>query len=255
MLFILGPCVIESYHHASLLAKHILVICQGLDVPFYFKASYDKANRSALGSYRGPGPAEGLNILGEIKDVWGIRVTSDIHTPDQAEPASKVLDLIQIPALLCRQTDLLVAAAKTGRAVNVKKGQFMAPQDMGNAIQKLKQNGCKEAMLTERGTTFGYNDLVVDFRSIPRMKQLGVPVIFDASHSVQRPCAQGTRSGGDSTLIPTLACAAVAAGADGIFIEVHDKPSDALSDGPNSLPLSQLEGLLKTLLRLAEARE
>ena len=250
--FILGPCVIESETHALHMASRIRGVCLRAGADWVFKASFDKANRTSLNAFRGPGIIEGLNILRVVKKETGVRVTSDIHEPWQAEIAAEVLDVIQIPALLCRQTDLLVAAGKTGKPLNLKKGQFMAPEDMAFAAQKAKESGSAEVWLTERGTTFGYHDLVVDMRSIPIMQALGMPVVIDATHAVQKPGGGRGCSTGQAFLIPTIAKAAVAAGADGVFLEVHDDPPHAKSDGGNSLALDDLEGLLQTLLRIHE---
>ncbi len=254
MIIIAGPCVIESEEHALYMAAMIRSICRLVGVDFTFKASFDKANRTSIGSYRGPGFAEGMRILADIKAETGVPVTSDIHERWQAAPAAEVLDIIQIPALLCRQTDLVIEAARTGKTVNLKKGQFMAPWDMLHAVEKVRSQGNEKVMVTERGTTFGYNNLVVDFRSIPAMKEFGCPVIFDASHSSQLPGAGNGQSDGQAHMIPVLARAAIAAGADGVFVEVHDSPQDALSDGPNSLALADLEEFLQGLLKLEAAR-
>ena len=253
LILILGPCVIESADHAVRMAQRIRGACLRLGLDFYFKASFDKANRLSLGSYRGPGIEEGLRILQDVKEETGCRVISDIHEPWQAVPAAEVLDVIQIPALLCRQTDLIVAAAKTGKPLNLKKGQFMAPEDMLGAIGKALSEGNKNLMLTERGTTFGYHDLVVDMRSIPTMRRLGFPVIMDATHAIQQPGGGDGRSSGRPEFIATIARAAVAAGADGVFLEVHDDPEHAKSDGANSLPLKELGPLLAQLVRIREA--
>ena len=253
LLLIGGPCVIENEDHALRMAENIQAVWAALGVPFVFKASFDKANRSSIQSYRGPGLKKGLSILEKVKKRTGVPVTSDIHQPFQAEEAAAVLDIIQIPAFLCRQTDLLLRAAGTGRPVNIKKGQFLAPWDMSNVIEKVRSTGNSSILLTERGTTFGYNNLIFDPRSIPLMKREGFPVIIDASHSVQKPGGLGTASGGDSRLISCIARAAVAVGADGLFLEVHDDPAKALSDGPNSLILKELRNLLALLLRIREA--
>jgi len=247
LAFICGPCVIESEQHCLMLAE---ALKEALGGPFVFKASFDKANRSSLGSYRGPGLREGLRILAEVRRRTGLPVLTDIHTPDQAAPAAEVADILQIPAFLCRQTDLLVEAGRTGRAVNIKKGQFMAPLDMRHAVEKVRSTGNGRALLTERGACFGYNNLVVDMRAIPMMRSLGVPVVFDATHSVQLPGAAGERSGGAPEFIAPLARAAVAAGADGVFFEVHEAPERALSDGPNALRLDRVAELVALLRRL-----
>lgn len=250
-LFLLaGPCVIESREHTLYMAAEIKAITEKLSIPYVFKASYDKANRSSISSYRGPGLQEGLDILKEVKERLSLPVVTDIHSVIEAKEAGKVVDIIQIPAFLCRQTDILVAAGETGKVVNIKKGQFMAPADMKNVVEKVRSTGNNNIWLTERGTSFGYNNLVVDFRSIPIMQGLGCPVVFDATHSVQLPGGLGSTSGGDRKFIPPLAKAAVAAGTDGLFMEVHDNPAKALCDGNNSLSLSELEGLLTSLLSL-----
>jgi len=250
-LFLIGgPCVIESEEHALSLAKEIKKICDDLGVPYIFKASYDKANRSSLDSYRGPGLTEGLQIIENIKNMLDVAVTSDVHETRQVEKAAQILDVIQIPAFLCRQTDLLVEAARTQKPVNIKKGQFLSPYDMKNVVDKVLSQDNQNIILTERGTSFGYNNLVFDVRSIPIMKELGFPVVMDASHSVQKPGGQGTYSGGDAEFIPYIARAGAAVGADGIFMGIHDNPSIALSDGLNSLNLNNLHNLLASLLRI-----
>jgi len=249
MLIIAGPCVIESEDIVFEIVEVISAFSKKFNGhSFVFKASFDKANRSSIYSYRGPGLEKGLEILSEVKSRFSLPVLTDIHESWQAEPVGEVVDVIQIPAFLCRQTDLLVAAAKTGKPVNVKKGQFMAPWDMGNVVEKLKESGASEIMLTERGTTFGYNNLVVDFRGIPIMKSFGVPVIFDATHSVQKPGGLGKASGGDREFVPFLSKAAIAVGVDGLFFEVHPSPEKALSDGPNMIPLKQFPAFLEELL-------
>ncbi len=250
---IAGPCVIESQEHAFFMAGELKQICDAAAVPFIFKASYDKANRSALDSYRGPGPEEGLKILGSIRHELKIPVLSDVHETWQVEKAAEVLDIIQIPAFLCRQTDLLLEAARTGKPINIKKGQFLAPEDMKNVVDKVLSQGNEDIILTERGTSFGYHNLVFDVRSVPIMKEWGFPVCVDASHSVQRPGGRGTASGGDAAFIPHVAQAAIAVGADGLFLEVHDRPAKALSDSANSLNLIDLNGLLATLRKLRRA--
>jgi 2-dehydro-3-deoxyphosphooctonate aldolase (KDO 8-P synthase) len=250
---IAGPCVIESEEHAFFMAGELQQICDAAAVPFIFKASYDKANRSALDSYRGPGPEEGLKILGSIRRELKIPVLSDVHETWQVEKAAEVLDIIQIPAFLCRQTDLLLEAARTGKPVNIKKGQFLAPEDMKNVVDKVLSQGNEDIILTERGTSFGYHNLVFDVRSVPIMKEWGFPVCVDASHSVQRPGGRGTASGGDAAFIPHVARAAIAVGADGLFLEVHDRPAKALSDSANSLILKELKGLLAELRKLRRA--
>lgn len=253
MIFIFGPCVIESEGHAVSMAARIKRICFANGVDFIFKSSFDKANRMSIDSFRGPGLAAGLAILRTVKDETGCVVTSDIHEPGQAEAAAEVLDIIQIPAMLCRQTDLVVAAARTGRPINIKKSQSAAPGDMRYVIDKIRHYGDQPIWLTERGTAFGYGDLIVDMRSIPAMKALGVPVIIDAGHSVQKPGGAGGKSAGQPEYITTIARAGVAAGADGVFAEVHDDPTFAKSDGPNSLPLVALDGLIKSTTRIKMA--
>ena len=251
--FIAGPCVLESEDLAMSVAETLSGIFSRAGVPFLFKGSFDKANRSSGRSFRGPGLEEGLRILAEVKRKFRVPVTTDVHDPRQAADAAAVVDLIQIPALLCRQTDLLVAAGKTGLPVNLKKGQFMAPWDMENAVEKVTSTGNPAVLVTERGTTFGYNNLVVDFRGLPAIRETICPVIFDATHSVQLPGGAGTASSGERRFIAPLARAAVAAGVDGVFLEVHPDPDRALSDGPNSLPLCDVEPLLRTLLAIREA--
>jgi len=253
LVLIAGPCVIENETMVRETASAIAKICEKLAVPYIFKASYDKANRSSLRSFRGPGLDEGLRILARIKKELQLAVTTDIHEQHEARKAGKVVDLLQIPAFLSRQTDLLLAAGASGKPVNVKKGQFMAPDEMNNVLQKITSTGNQQIIFTERGTTFGYHNLVVDFRSIPLMQATGCPVIFDATHSVQRPAAQGPCSGGDREMIPILAAAAVAAGVDAIFMEVHPNPPAALCDGANSLSLAELQSLLERLLRIRAA--
>ncbi len=252
LALIAGPCVLESRELAFTVAGAAAEICRELEVPYIFKGSFDKANRSSLNSFRGPGLEAGLEILAAVKAKFDVPVTTDVHTVEQVEAAAAVVDIIQIPAFLCRQTDLLLAAGKSGRVVNVKKGQFMAPRDMGQVVRKVAATGNRKIILTERGTTFGYNNLVVDFRSLPLMRACGTPVIFDATHSVQLPAAHGEASGGDRAMIPTLAAAAVSAGADAIFMEVHPDPDKALCDGANSLPLAELKVLLKRLVALSK---
>lgn len=247
---IAGPCVIESEEHALGVAARLREITSALDVPFIFKASYDKANRTSIRSFRGPGLDRGLEILGRIRRELGVAVTSDVHEAGQVGPAAEVLDLLQIPAFLCRQTDLIVAAAATGRPVNIKKGQFLAPGDLVHAVEKARSTGNRDLFVTERGTSFGYNNLVVDFRSLPLLRKLGVPVVFDATHSVQLPGGAGRSSSGESDFIPYLARAAVAVGVDGLFMEVHPEPKRALSDGANALQIDLLEGMLTQLRRL-----
>lgn len=251
--FILGPCALESEKFAWEMARSLKNIADRTGIPFIFKASFDKANRTSAGSFRGPGIKEGCRILGEISNELKVPVTTDIHTAEQAEIAAEHIDLLQIPAFLCRQTDLLEAAAKTGRVVNVKKGQFLAPLDTVNIAEKMRSFGCERFLITERGTTFGYNNLVVDMRSLYLMRKEGIPVIFDATHSVQRPGGLGGSTGGDGELAPVLARAAVATGIDGLFMEVHSDPANALSDGPNQIPLEFIEDLLIKLLAIHHA--
>ena len=246
-VFILGPCVIESEKFVWRMARRIAEICKAESAPFIFKASYDKANRTSVRSYRGIGVVEGCEILAAIGAELKIPVTTDVHSPAEAEIAGHVIDVLQIPAFLCRQTDLLRAAAETGRVVNVKKGQFLAPWDVKNIAEKLVAFGNKNFIFTERGTTFGYNNLVADFRSLYWMREVGYRVIFDATHSVQRPGGAGDATSGDGALAPVLARAAMAAGCDGIFMEVHENPARALSDGPNQIPLKQLPKHLRML--------
>jgi 2-dehydro-3-deoxyphosphooctonate aldolase (KDO 8-P synthase) len=251
LFLIAGPCVIESEAHARKMAEQVARIAADAGVPYIFKASYDKANRSSVKSYRGPGLKEGLRILGKIKEDLNLPILSDIHAVAQAEPAAQVCDILQIPAFLSRQTDLLLAAAQTFRIVNVKKAQFLSPWDMTNVVEKIAGTGNSSILLTERGASFGYQNLVVDMRSFPILQRLGYPVVFDVTHSVQLPGGQGHASGGQPEFIEPLARAGVAAGVDGIFIETHDNPAAALSDGANALPLSQLAGLLARLKELS----
>ena len=250
---IAGPCVIESERGAMTIAEKLKRITDDAGIPFIFKSSYDKANRSSIDSFRGPGLNKGLAIMGKIKRELNIPLLSDIHTEKEIAPASEVLDVLQIPALLCRQTDLLVKAAKTGRPINVKKGQFMAPWDMKNVADKLVKSGCKKILLTERGFMFGYNNLVVDMRSLVLMRNFGYPVVFDATHSLQLPGGKGDRSDGQRELIPDIVRGAVAVGCDTLFMEVHPNPDKAKSDGPNMLKLSQLPMLLKQVKALDRA--
>jgi 2-dehydro-3-deoxyphosphooctonate aldolase (KDO 8-P synthase) len=251
-VLIAGPCMIESEELVFETAGAIQEVAKKLNIPFIFKASFDKANRSSIYSDRGPGIEKGLEILSKVKETFNVPVTSDIHDVSQAQMAGEVLDIIQIPAFLCRQTDLLVAAAKTGKIVNVKKGQFLAPWDMKNVVVKLKESGCERVLLTERGSTFGYNNLVVDMRSLPTMKELGAPVVFDATHSVQIPGGNGTSTGGKREFVPYLSRAAVATGIDALFTEVHPDPDNALSDGPNMIKLNELEEVLKPIKEIDE---
>ncbi len=252
-MLIAGPCVIESEENAMSIAKTIKPIAEKLGIDYYFKASFDKANRTSISSYRGPGIDEGLRILQKIKDEVGVKICTDIHEPWQAERAAEVADILQIPAFLCRQTDLLLAAAATGKKVNVKKAQFLAPWDMRNVIGKLEESGCKDLMLCERGTSFGYNQLIVDMTGIVEMKKFGYPVVFDGTHSVQKPGGNGTSTGGNREYVEYLCKAAVAVGADALFLETHPNPDMALSDGPNMVPLDELENLLVRVLKVREA--
>lgn len=245
--YILGPCSLECEEFVWQMATELKAITDDLKVPFIFKASYDKANRTSVKSFRGPGVQEGCRILAEIGKELKVPVTTDVHTAGEAEIAAEYVDLLQIPAFLCRQSDLLEACAKTGRAVNIKKGQFLAPWDTANIAEKMAAFGCNDFILTERGTTFGYNNLVVDMRSLYWMRELGFPVCFDATHSVQRPGGLGGTTGGDGKLAPVLANAAMATGIDGVFMEVHKDPSKALSDGPNQIPLDQIASVLMKL--------
>jgi len=253
LFLIAGPCVIESEEQAFSLAGQIKAICAKIGLPFIFKASYDKANRSSLRSFRGPGLEKGLAILKRIKLELRVPVLSDVHETAQVEKAAEVLDVIQIPAFLCRQTDLIVEAARTGKALNLKKGQFLSPQEMANAVDKALSQGNQKIILTERGTFFGYNNLVFDVRSIPLMKKWGFPVVIDASHTVQRPGGRGEASAGEAEFIPLMVQTGVAAGANGVFVEVHDKPPQALSDAYNSLIINNLEGMLRSALRIKKA--
>ena len=240
-----GPCAAESQEILDETAEKLKEITTKLGINFVFKSSFDKANRSSIYSYRGPGLEKGLEMLQSVKDKFDLPIVTDIHVPEQAEPVSKVADILQIPAFLCRQTDLLVAAAKTGKIVNIKKGQFLAPEQMGTLVKKVEECGNHNILLTDRGCSFGYNNLVVDFRAVPIMQSFGYPVVFDATHSVQLPGAQGTCSGGDRRFVPTLAKAAVASGANVLFFEVHPDPDKAKCDGPNMIPLDKAEGLFK----------
>ena len=253
LLLVAGPCVIESEEHLLRTGEAIKAVCDGEGVPLILKSSYDKANRSSDRSFRGPGLREGLRILQRVKEKLSVPVLSDVHEVDQVSAAADVLDIIQIPAFLCRQTDLLVAAAKTDKPVNVKKGQFLSPWDARNIVEKLRSAGSERIVLTERGTSFGYNNLVVDLRSLPVMRSLGYPVLFDATHSLQLPGGAGHASSGQAEFIPYLARAAVAAGVDGLFMEVHPDPANAPSDGSNMLPLDALQGLLRQLVDIGRA--
>jgi 2-dehydro-3-deoxyphosphooctonate aldolase (KDO 8-P synthase) len=250
---IAGPCVIESREHALRHADAIAAACRTAGVPLVFKSSYDKANRTSGDAFRGPGMDEGLAILQEVGREHGVPVLTDVHEAGQCAAVAEAVDCLQIPAFLCRQTDLLLAAAATGRVVNVKKGQFLAPEDTGNIVSKLRAAGAEQVMLTERGTSFGYRTLVVDFAGFPTMRGFGQPLVFDATHSVQRPGGQGASTGGDRTKVPYLARAAVACGVDGLFMEVHEDPDRAPSDGPNMLRLESLPALLAELLRVQDA--
>lgn len=253
LVVIAGPCVIESHELTVEIAERLAGIAQELKVPMIFKASFDKANRSSIHSFRGPGLQDGLRTLDAARARSGLPITTDIHETHQAAPVGEVCDLLQVPAFLARQTDLLAAAAETGRPVNVKKGQFMAPSDMKNVVTKIEECQNHDVLLTERGTTFGYGRLVNDMRAIPIMQQFGSPVIFDATHSVQLPGGEGTRSGGERDMIPVLARAAVAVGCDALFLEVHPRPEEAKSDGPNALELNRLPEVLVACLRLRAA--
>ena len=257
LVLIGGPCAIENEKHAVMVAERLKAITQAAGVPFIYKSSYDKANRSSLASYRGPGLVEGLRILRTVKEATGLPVLSDVHDVTEVGPAAEVLDVLQVPAFLCRQTDLLLACGRTGKPVNVKKGQFVAPRDMGNAVEKIASTGNTEILLTERGTSFGYNNLVVDYRGLAIMRDLGHPVVFDATHSVQLPGGLGHRSGGERQYVPLLARAAVAVGVDALFMEMHEEPDRTLpdgrplSDGPNMLKLDDLPRLLGEIRAIA----
>ena len=257
LTLIAGPCVIESRDLALQVAEEVKAITDRLGIHYVFKASYDKANRSSGGSFRGPGVEEGLAVLAEVKQQLGLPVLTDIHESQQAEPVAEVVDVLQIPAFLCRQTDLLLAAAAatrgTNKVINVKKGQFLAPWDMAQVVKKLREAGVENLWLTERGSSFGYNTLVVDYRGLPQLQELGCPVIFDATHSVQQPGGKGTSTGGQREFVAPLARAAMAVGVDGLFMEVHPDPDQALSDGPNMVPLHRLEPLLRQLLEIRSA--
>lgn len=250
IVLIAGPCVIEGLDRTLKIGKAIKEITDRLGIPYVFKASFDKANRSSYSSFRGPGLTDGLAMLSHIKKELGVPVVSDIHSSEQVSPAAEVLDILQIPAFLCRQTDLLNDAAKTGKVINVKKGQFLAPNDMKNVVAKIREAGNEKILLTERGASFGYNNLVADMRSLPIMRSFGYPIVFDATHSVQLPGGAGTTSSGQREFVPFLTRAAVAVGVDALFMEVHDNPAEALSDGPNMLYIEQLEELLKDVQAL-----
>ena len=252
-----GPCAIENEKHALMVAERLQRLTADAKVPFIYKSSYDKANRSSIHSYRGPGLTEGLRILQKVKDETGLAVLSDVHDVSEVAPAAQVLDVLQVPAFLCRQTDLIVACARSGRPVNVKKGQFVAPRDMVNVVEKVRASGSEDLLLTERGSSFGYNNLIVDFRGLPIMRAFGYPVVFDATHSVQLPGGQGDRSGGERQYVQALARAAVAVGVDALFMEIHEDPDRTLedgrplSDGPNMLRLDDLPRLLDELRAIA----
>jgi 2-dehydro-3-deoxyphosphooctonate aldolase (KDO 8-P synthase) len=250
LFLIAGPCVIESEGHALMMAEKLGAVAGALGVPYIFKASYDKANRTSVSSYRGPGLKNGLKILAKIKKRTGLPVLTDVHQASEVEAAAEVCDILQIPAFLSRQTDLLVAAGKSGRVVNIKKGQFLSPAEMGNAAEKVASTGNEKIILTERGNSFGYQNLVVDMRSFPIMRKFGYPVVFDVTHSVQLPGGEGKSSGGQPEFIEPLARAGVAAGVDGIFLEVHDNPEKALSDGSNALALGQFRALMEKIVAL-----
>jgi len=250
LFLISGPCVIESEELVFNVAEKMKKIVDDLKIDYYFKASFDKANRTSIDSYRGPGIERGIEILGTVKKKYNVKICTDIHEPWQADIAASVADIIQIPAFLCRQTDLLIAAGKTNKIINIKKAQFLAPWDMANVIKKVESTGNNKIMLCERGTSFGYNNLVVDMTSIPEMKKFGYPVVFDATHSVQKPGGNGTSTGGNREYVPYLAKAAISVGADGLFMEVHPNPEKALSDGPNSVRLEDAEKLLLQLINI-----
>jgi 2-dehydro-3-deoxyphosphooctonate aldolase (KDO 8-P synthase) len=253
LALIAGPCVIESEVLCLAVASSLVKTCQRLGITYVFKASFDKANRTSAKSFRGPGLEEGLRILAKIRSEFGVPVLTDVHTEAQVEAAAQAVDILQIPAFLCRQTDLILAAVRTGRIVNLKKGQFLSPREMGPVVEKARSAGGRRLLLTERGTTFGYNNLVSDMRSIPMMRQFGCPIIFDATHSVQLPGGGGDRSSGQREFAPVLARCALAAGADGLFFETHPDPDHALSDGPNMIPLAEMPAVLKDLLKIWEA--
>jgi 2-dehydro-3-deoxyphosphooctonate aldolase (KDO 8-P synthase) len=250
---IAGPCVIESEKLCLQVAASLKKACAALGIFYVFKASFDKANRTSAKSFRGPGLNEGLRVLAKVRAELGVPILTDIHNEDHADVVGEVVDILQIPAFLCRQTDLIEAAVATGRIVNLKKGQFLSPKEMGQVAEKAKRSGAKKILLTERGTTFGYNNLVADMRAIPIMKSFGFPVIFDATHSVQLPGGGGDKSGGQREFAPVLARAALASGANGIFLETHPHPEKALSDGPNMIPLAEMSALLKNLLKVFHA--
>jgi len=250
-----GPCVIESEASCLKIASSLQRTCAALGIPYVFKASFDKANRSSGKSFRGPGIADGLAVLARLRERLGVPIVTDVHTEEQAIAAGQVCDVLQIPAFLCRQTDLILAAVGTGRIVNIKKGQFLAPDEMVNVVKKAVESGGKRLMLCERGTTFGYHNLVNDFRALPIMARLGYPIVFDATHSVQQPGGLGDRTGGQREFAPLLAKCAVVAGANGLFIETHPQPDQALSDGPNMIPLAQMPRLLRELIKIQDAMQ
>lgn len=250
LLLMAGPCVLEGYERSLMIGKRVRGICAELGIPYVFKASFDKANRSSYNSFRGPGIKEGLKLLAQLKKDLGVPVVTDVHEPWQCEEAAEVADILQIPAFLCRQTDLVHAAAVTGKTVNVKKGQFLAPWDMKNVIKKVEEAGNRNLLLTERGASFGYNTLVTDMRGLAVMREFGYPVVMDATHSVQIPGGQGTSSGGQSQYVPHMARAAAAVGIDALFLEVHDNPAEALSDGPNMVRLDDLRNLLEDVVAI-----
>ena len=250
---IAGPCVIENEQLVMDTAGQVAEITKALGIPYIFKSSFDKANRTSIKSFRGPGIKDGLAILKKVKDHCALPVLTDVHTEEQATEAGKIVDVLQIPAFLCRQTDLLIAAAQSEKVVNVKKGQFLSPSEMGNAVKKIEECGNRRILLTERGSSFGYNNLVVDMRSFPIMRNFGYPVVFDATHSVQLPGGGGTKSSGQREFVEPLACAAAGAGVDGFFMEVHPNPDEALSDGPNMVPLHRLKSLLERVMRICDA--
>ncbi|ACL70640.1 3-deoxy-8-phosphooctulonate synthase [Halothermothrix orenii] len=252
LVLIAGPCVLEEEDRVLKIAETVKEITSRLGIPYVFKSSYDKANRSSIKSFRGPGLEDGLKLLERVKREVGVPLLTDVHEPDQAALAAEVVDIVQIPAFLSRQTDLVVAAGRTGKIVNVKKGQFLAPWDIDRVVEKIESTGNEKILLTERGVSFGYNNLVVDMRSLPRMRETGYPVVFDATHSVQLPGGAGETSGGDRKFVPYLTRAAVGTGVDALFMEVHDNPDVALSDGPNMVPLDQLEGILIKALAIDE---
>ncbi len=250
---IAGPCAIEDRAHALRTALRLREICDRIGIPLIYKSSFDKANRSSTGSFRGPGMEEGLAILSAVRDEVGVPVLTDVHTPEQAGPVAEAVDVLQTPAFLCRQTDLIQAVAETGRPVNLKKGQFLAPWDMANVVDKARETGNEELLVCERGASFGYNNLVSDMRSLPILRETGCPVVFDATHSVQLPGGQGGASGGQRQFVPILSAAAAGAGVDGFFMETHEDPDRALSDGPNMWPLDRMEALLTRLLAIHKA--